>query len=106
MKIIRKCKRVGFAIDLMLLCIAGTVCSSQPSDSLDLSGIVQLTPQEASKLTETSYDTDKTVDEHKAGHYKRANSHSVQELEKPYQRESKDKKFWFIAGVEFVQKKH
>ena len=52
MKIIRKCKRVGFAIDLMLLCIAGTVCSSQPSDSLDLSGIVQLTPQEASKLTD------------------------------------------------------
>ena len=84
MQIIQKCKRPVFAFDLILFFIIGIVCSSQPSDSLDLSGIVQLTPQEASKLTDDTSVTIldvRTINEYKAGHIGKAIVIPVQELQ-------------------------
>lgn len=71
--------------NLMLLCITSMVCSSQKSDSLDLSAIVQLTPQDASELVDDTSFTIldvRTIDEYKASHIKRAIVIPVQELQK------------------------
>lgn len=84
MQIIQKCKKTVFVFDLILLCIAGTVCSSQQSDSLSLSDIVQLTSQGASQLvvdTSVTILDVRTVVEYKASHIERAIVIPVQELQ-------------------------
>lgn len=84
MQIIQKCKRPVFAFDLILFFIIGIVCSSQQSDSLDLSAIVQLTPQDASELVNDTSVTIldvRTINEYKAGHIGKAIVIPVQELQ-------------------------
>lgn len=84
MQIIQKCKRPVFAFDLILFFIIGIVCSSQQSDSLDLSAIVQLTPQDASELVNNTSVTIldvRTINEYKAGHIGKAIVIPVQELQ-------------------------
>lgn len=84
MQIIQKCKRPVFAFDLILFFIIGIVCSSQQSDSLDLSAIVQLTPQDASELVNDTFVTIldvRTINEYKAGHIGKAIVIPVQELQ-------------------------
>ncbi len=71
--------------NLMLICMTSVVCSSQKNDSLDLSTIVQLTPQDASKLIDDASFTIldvRTIDEYKASHIMRAIVIPVQELQK------------------------
>jgi rhodanese-related sulfurtransferase len=83
-QIIQKCKRPVFAFDLILFFIIGIVCSSQQSDSLDLSAIVQLTPQDASELVNDTSVTIldvRTINEYKAGHIGKAIVIPVQELQ-------------------------
>lgn len=84
MQIIQKCKKAVFVFDLILLCLTGTVCSSQQSDSLNLSGIIQLTSQGASKLvidTSVTILDVRTIAEYKASHIERAIVIPVQELQ-------------------------
>lgn len=81
MQIIQKCKRPVFAFDLILFFIIGIVCSSQQSDSLDLSAIVQLTPQDASELVSVTILDVRTINEYKAGHIGKAIVIPVQELQ-------------------------
>ncbi|NLL13200.1 MAG: rhodanese-like domain-containing protein [Fibrobacter sp.] len=84
MQIIQKCKRPVFAFDLILFFIIGIVCSSQQSDSLDLSAIVQLTPQDASELVNDTSVTIldvRTINEYKVGHIGKAIVIPVQELQ-------------------------
>lgn len=84
MQIIQKCKKLIFVFDLIFFFIFGTVCSSQKSDSLDLSVIVQLSPQGASELIDDTSVTIldvRTIDEYKTGHIGRAIVIPVQELQ-------------------------
>ena len=81
MQIIQKCKRPVFAFYLILFFIIGIVCSSQQSDSLDLSAIVQLTPQDASELVSVTILDVRTINEYKVGHIGKAIVIPVQELQ-------------------------
>jgi len=84
MQIIQKCKKLIFLLGLILLFTIGTAFSSQQSDSLDLSTIVQLTPHDASELVDDTSVTIldvRTIDEYKAGHIRRAMVIPVQQLQ-------------------------
>ncbi len=85
MKIRNKIKKAELIICSILLCMTNIICGSQPSDSLDISRIAQLTPQDAYKFiedTSVSVLDVRTIEEYKISHIKNAVVIPVQELEK------------------------
>lgn len=85
MKIRKKLKKTELIVSSILLCMTNIICGSQPSDSLNISSIAQLTPQDAYKFiedTSVSVLDVRTTDEYKISHIKGAVMIPVQELEK------------------------